>query len=73
VVDIAKLDAALAYIEEHPKEWEQTTYGRKTACGTAGCVAFHGSEGDLGAVEAADAANPGISGDELFDLREDCA
>lgn len=41
MADIAKLDAVLAYIEEHPKEWRQSTWGRRTACGTAMCVAGH--------------------------------
>lgn len=44
MADIAKLDAALAYIEEHPEEWDQFSWGRRTprnACGTAGCIAFH--------------------------------
>jgi hypothetical protein len=122
MADIAKLDAALAYIEQHPKEWIQSTYGQKDVrCGTAGCLAFHvglidGAEitwgrkwngyqpieeiggvqpsayaqralgldyeqaeslffewntlADLKAMRDALAANPGISGDELYDLRE---
>jgi hypothetical protein len=41
VADIAKLDAALAYIEEHPEEWDQGNWGVKNPCGTAGCLAFH--------------------------------
>lgn len=41
MADIAKLDAALAYIEEHPEEWEQGNWGVKKPCGTAGCLAFH--------------------------------
>jgi hypothetical protein len=42
VADIAKLDAALAYIEAHPEEWRQDSYGHQSPeCGTAGCLAFH--------------------------------
>jgi hypothetical protein len=123
VVDLAKLDAVLKYIEEHPKEWDQTTYGQKLPeCGTAGCVAFHvgrldGAEitwgarwndyqpidriggmppaeyaqralgldydqseslfwewntlADLKAMRDALAADPDISGEDLYELRED--
>lgn len=41
MADIAKLDAVLKYIEEHPGQWHQGSWGHKEACGTAGCVAFH--------------------------------
>lgn len=42
MADIAKLDAALAYIEAHPKEWRQDSFGLTSPeCGTAGCLAFH--------------------------------
>lgn len=38
-VDIARLDAALAHIEAHPKEWDQRFWIRRTECGTACCLA----------------------------------
>lgn len=41
MADIEKLDAALKYIEEHPEEWDQADWGHRSACGTAGCLAYH--------------------------------
>lgn len=41
MVDIAKLDAVLKYIEDKPEEWTQGSWGHRSACGTAGCIAFH--------------------------------
>lgn len=41
MVDLAKLDAVLKYIEDKPSEWVQGTWGQRNACGTAGCIAFH--------------------------------
>lgn len=41
MADIAKLDAVLDYIEKHPEEWYQGSWGHRTACGTAGCIAYH--------------------------------
>lgn len=52
MADIAKLDAILSYIEEHPKEWRQSTFGyREPSCGTVGCVAFHAGRLDGAEVE----------------------
>jgi hypothetical protein len=51
MADIAKLDAALAYIEEHPKEWAQGSWGHRNACGTAGCIAYHVGRLDGAAIE----------------------
>lgn len=39
--NIELLDKALANIDAHPEEWNQGTYGRKTPCDTAGCLAYH--------------------------------
>ena len=36
-VNIELLDKALAYIDEHPEEWDQSTWD----CGTAACIAGH--------------------------------
>ena len=36
-MNIELLDAALAYIDEHPEEWDQSTWD----CGTTACIAGH--------------------------------
>lgn len=36
---LARLDAALAYIDAHPDEWRQSTWGMRTECGTSCCIA----------------------------------
>ena len=38
---IARLDRIIGRIVIDPTSWEQETYGRKTSCGTAFCVAGH--------------------------------
>jgi hypothetical protein len=38
-VDLERLDAAIAYIEAHPLEWNQHWWFTRTACGTACCLA----------------------------------
>lgn len=38
---LARLDAALAYIEQHPEEHRQQTWAWRTPCGTAYCLAGH--------------------------------
>jgi hypothetical protein len=48
MVDIVKLDAALAYIDEHPDRWRQGTWGTRTRCGTALCLA-----GTVGVIDGA--------------------
>jgi hypothetical protein len=39
VTDIVKLDAALKYIDEHPEQWNQASWGDRWSCGTTFCVA----------------------------------
>lgn len=34
-----KIQQVLDYITSHPSEWNQDVYAKRTACGTAGCVA----------------------------------
>lgn len=41
MVDIARLDRALAYIEAHPDEHNQRTWLKAASCGTAACLAGH--------------------------------
>lgn len=38
-MNIEKLDAAIAWIEEHPEEHDQASYFARTACGTTACLA----------------------------------
>lgn len=35
------LDQAVAYVEAHPEEYNQGSWGRRTLCGTVGCLAWH--------------------------------
>lgn len=37
----AELVAIYRYIVAHPQEWDQAAYAKRTACGTAYCVAGH--------------------------------
>lgn len=36
-----KIQQVLDYITTHPSEWKQEVYAKRTACGTACCVAGH--------------------------------
>lgn len=37
----AELVAIYQYIKAHPEEWDQGVYAKRTACGTAYCIAGH--------------------------------
>lgn len=40
--DLGLFREVLAYIDEHPREWDQGAYGHKRSDGTVcGCVAYH--------------------------------
>lgn len=41
MANAVKIRAVLDYIADHPKEWNQSTYGVRTDCGSAYCAAGH--------------------------------
>ena len=41
MANIELLDAGLARIDANPEEWNQTTWGRWTECGTVACLFGH--------------------------------
>jgi hypothetical protein len=44
--NLQALYEAIWDIEDNPEGWDQTTYGKQTACGTFGCLAYRVCERD---------------------------
>lgn len=77
MADIEKLDRIIDHIERHPEEWRQASYGLRTECGTAFCVAGHAAVldraelvWDFGTLVRVDGVMPYRYGQQALDLTE---
>lgn len=63
MINLERLDAAIAYIEAHPEEHKQEIWFQRGGCGTAACLA--------GVVALLDGWTPVWTGGEARDVEKD--